>query len=215
MMEFKSPKESNAFVKKYERLINRITNQFYSKVSTEWDTIYSMALEGFTLAINKYDESKSNMDFTQYAAYSMRNQILTSLDDELRTVRLSSYAQGVLAKRGEEHQFTSISLEVNDNDDESNTRSVNPIKNACIVPKWIDGDIYDYLYKRIEAKFKERDCEIFYMIFGLKDYDINKAVDVANHFNITEGRVSQCLKRIINYIRKDSELCEMLALLCE
>ena len=35
MMKFKSPKESNEFVKKYERLINRITNQFYSKVSTD------------------------------------------------------------------------------------------------------------------------------------------------------------------------------------
>ena len=215
MMEFKSPKESNAFVKKYERLINRITNQFYSKVSTEWDTIYSMALEGFTLAINKYDENKSKMDFTQYAAYSMRNQILTSLNDELRTVKLSSYAQEVLAKRGEEHQFTSISLEVNDNDDENNVRTVNPLNGVCVVPKWIDGDIYDYLYKRIEANFKERDCEIFYMVFGLKGYDINKSVDVAKYFNITEGCVSQRLRMIINYIKKDSELCEMLALLCE
>ena len=214
-MKFKSPKESNEFVKKYERLINRITNQFYSKVSTDWDTIYSMALEGFSLAINKYDETRSSMDFTQYAAYSMRNQILTSLNDELRTVKLSSYAQEVLAKRGEEHQFTSISIETNDSDDESNTRSVNPLKCACVVPKWIDGDIYKYLYSRIESKFKERDCKIFYMTFGLKDYDINKAVDVAKYFNITEGCVSQRLKLIINYIKKDTELCEMLALLCE
>lgn len=218
MIEFNSQQQANKFFEDHKKLISKITKQYFDKVNASWDMIYSMALEGFALAIKNYNSEKSKLSFTQYAAYSMRNQILTSLSDEMRVVKLSSYAQKAMAKKGFEYQFTSISLDVtakeNDDNDEK-IRMVNQYKNACTLPNWSDGNIYEYLYTRIENKFKERDCRIFYMIFGLKGYDIYKSKDVAKKFKVTEGCISQRIKIIIQFIRQDSDLCEMLSLLCE
>ena len=38
-----------------------------------------------------------------------------------------------------------------------------------------------------------------------------KGKDIAKEYNISEGLVSQKIKRITTWIRKDNELCEMLA----
>ena len=217
MIEFDSQQQANKFFEDHKKLISKITKQYFDKVNTSWDVIYSMALEGFALAIKNYNPEKSKLSFAQYAAYSMRNQILTSLSDEMRVVKLSNYAQEVMAKKGFEYQFTSISLDVTskENDNDEKTRMVNQYKNACILPNWSDGNIYEYLYTRIENKFKERDCQIFYMIFGLKGYDIYKSKDVAKKFKVTEGCISQRIKIMIQFIRQDKDLCEMLSLLCE
>ena len=45
--------------------------------------------------------------------------------------------------------------------------------------KFSDGDIFDTLYSKLEDKFSKRDCDIFYMTFGLKDYDVIKGKDIA------------------------------------
>ena len=73
-----------------------------------------------------------------------------------------------------------------------------------------DVDRVEYLYSRLETDFWDRDYTIFYMAFGLKDYDETKGKDIASFFNISEGLVSQRLKKVIEYIRKDNDLCEML-----
>ena len=72
-------------------------------------------------------------------------------------------------------------------------------------------DIYEYLYVRLEEKFSPRDCQIFYMSFGLKDYEETTGKDIAIELGISQCGVSNKLKRIVEYIRKDNDLCEMLA----
>lgn len=194
----------------YTPLVNKLIGQFFSKNTTSWDQLYSMAWEGFALAIHNYDAFRSKMNFMQYAAFAIRNNILTSLDDELRTVKLSNYAQKKAIEKGEA-LFNSVSIDSATRDDDEDR----PMNNKLALQisskaKFDDGDVFEYVYSRVESSFTERDCLIFYKAFGLKGYDDMKGKDIAKEFGISEGLVSQKIKKITTFIRKDDELCEML-----
>ena len=101
--------EKNKLAAQYEALVNKITAQFFKKGLMGWDDIKSMAYEGLAIAFTKYDEERSDMSFIQYAAYSIRNNILTCTDNELRTVKLSNYAQKKATVAGEA-LYNSVSM---------------------------------------------------------------------------------------------------------
>lgn len=209
--------ERNKLVKQYEPLVNKITSQFHSRGLMAWDDIKSMAYEGFVIAINTYDSKKSKMTFTQFAAFAIRNNILTSIDNELRTVKMSAYAQKKANESGEA-VFNSVSMSAltgsyadgltgKDNERMSKEYRYGLYEGA----RWETGNAYEYLYYRLENSFNERDCQIFYMSFGLKDYEDMKGKEIAKYFGISEGLVSQKVKKMINFIKKDGELREMMA----
>ena len=210
-----SEREKTALVKQYEPLINKLTNQFVSRVKIDWDSVKSMAYEGFVLAMLNYDNERSKLTFKQFAGWSIRNNILSSLDAELRTVSMSAYAQKKARENGEA-TFNSVSLSVISGDESSTGDDDN---RACKEFKYgvyekdtfSDGDVYEYLYSRLEEAFSERDCEMFYRVFGLNGYPDEKGKDVAKHFGVSEGLVSQKIKKMVLYIRRDNELSEMLA----
>ena len=111
--------EKNQLVKQYEPLINKLVAQFINgNVKCSWKDLKSYAYEGFAIAIQKYDDSRSTMNFTQYAAFSIRNNILTALNNELRTVKLDAYAQKVVEKQGGS-SFNMISIDSFTQDDET------------------------------------------------------------------------------------------------
>lgn len=201
--------EKNQLAVQYEPLVNKITKQFVEKVKVSWDDVKSMAWEGFALAIEQYDETRSKMNFTQYAGFAIRNNILTSLDNELRVVKLSNYAQKKAIAAGEA-VFNSVSIDASVSpDDDVKPREI--VMGMYQDEKFSDGDVFEYLYSRLENDLCERDYTIFYMAYGLKDYEETKGKDIAMFFNVSEGLVSQRLKKVIEYIRKDTDLCEVLA----
>lgn len=203
--------EKNQLVKQYEPLMNKLVNQFFKKVQCPWEDLKSYAYEGFSLAIQKYDENKSSMSFTQYAAFAIRNNILTALNSELRTVKMDAYAQKITAENGIP-SFNMISIDSCTNDDESeHYRKI--ILSEVVEDKFSNGDIFEYLYSRIEDEFSYRDCEMFYKTFGLKGFDITKNKDIAKLYNVSEGLSCQKVSKIIKWIRKDNDLCEQLSLL--
>ena len=202
--------EKNKLVEQYQKLINRMINQFYKKGYTTWDQLESMALEGFALAIHNYDSERSTMNFTQYAAFSIRNNILTSLDNELRVVKLSAYAQKKVTDAGGT-TWNTVRLDTTTNNDDSDRPSKEIKYGAYTKAVFGDGDVYEYLYSRIEQEFSNRDCTMFYKSFGLKAYEITPGKTIAQEFGVSEGCVSQRIKRITTWIHKDTELCEMLS----
>ena len=209
-----SEKEKAALVKQYEPLINKLTKQFVSQVKIDWDSVKSMAYEGFVLAMLNYDDERSKLSFKQFAGWSIRNNILSSMDKELRTVSMSAYAQKKALENGEA-TFNSVSLSVISGDDGVNgddeNRGCKEYKYGVYErDKFSDGDVYEYLYSRLEEKFSERDCEMFYRIFGLKGYEDEKGKDVAKRFGVSEGLISQKVKKMVLFIRGDEELTEML-----
>ena len=208
-------KEKEALVKQYEPLMNKLTKQFVSQVKIDWDSVKSMAYEGFVLAMLNYDDERSKLTFKQFAGWSIRNNILSSLDKELRTVSMSAYAQKKAQEHGEA-TFNSVSLSVISG--ESSVTGGDDDGKGCKEykygvyekDKFSDGDVYEYLYSRLEDKFSDRDCEMFYRIFGLKGFADEKGKDVAKEFGVSEGLVSQKIKKMILFIRGDEELTEML-----
>lgn len=202
--------EKQALTIKYEPLISKLTAQFYRKVKYDWDSIKSMAYEGFAMALNKYDESRSNMSFMSFAAFEMRNTIMSRLTDESRTVKLP-FEEQKRRKAAGESLFTSVSIDHSYRADEDDLKPRETVMGMSVQAKFDDGDVYEYLYQRLETRFSKRDCEMFYMTFGLKGFDELANQKIAQHFGVSEGLVSQKKKKMIEFIRGDVELCEMLA----
>ena len=206
--------EKNSLVSQYEPLINKLTKQYSDKVKMSWEEIKSMAYEGLAIAMNTYDPVRSTMSFTQFAGFAIRNNILSSLDNELRIVKMSAYAQKKAEERGES-SFNSVSMDGNWEPGNDNgytgvpkTKEWMQLKTEA---KFDDGDIFETLYSKLDDNFSVRDCEIFYRTFGLKDFDEMKGKDIAKYFNISRSLVSIRLKNIIDFIRKDDDLCEILS----
>ena len=78
--------QKNILVQEYEPLVNKLTKQFVDKVHYPWAEIKSMAYEGLAIALHTYDPQRSKMTFTQFAGFAIRNNILTCLDNEIRTI---------------------------------------------------------------------------------------------------------------------------------
>lgn len=205
--------EKNAMVKQYEPLVNKMVKQFVNKVAVDWNDVKSMAYEGLVIAINTYDSEKSSMNFTQFAAFAIRNNILTSLDNELRTVKMSAYNQKKAAEAGGA-SFSTVRINTNESDDDRKTPQ--EIKLGMYENEhFSDGDVFDYLYTRLEDKFNTRDCEIFYRTYGLKEFDDMTGVEIAKMYKLSIASISIINKKIINFIKNDEELCEMLASLVQ
>jgi RNA polymerase sigma factor (sigma-70 family) len=217
-VDINNPTEINTLVIQYEPLVNKLTKQFVDSVKTSWDDIKSMAYEGLAIAIRTYNPHKSNMSFTQYAAFAIRNNILTCLNNELRTVKLSAYAQKKAIERGEA-VFNSVSIDNTFNKETSSNNSfknvyhpkINEWSNLSVSDKFSDGDIFETLYSKLKDNFSYRDCEIFYMTFGLNGHDEVKGKDIAEYFGISKSLVSIKVKSIIKFIQRDEELVEILA----
>lgn len=204
--------EKNKLVEQYEPLINKITKQYSTKVKASWEDIKSMAYEGFAIAINSYDSTRSKMTFAQFAGFAIRNNILTGLNNELRTVKLSAYAQKKATENGDA-VFNSVSIETNWDSDSDRTGGPNKkdMLNLRQEEKFSDGDIFETLYTKLENNLPMRDCEIFYRSFGLKDFDEEKGKDIAVHFGISRALVSIKLNAVIKFIQKDTELIDVLS----
>ncbi len=201
-------KEKDQLVKNYEPLINKLVGQFHDAVKCPWNDLKSMAYEGFALALKNYDPNKSSMTFMQYAAFSIRNNILSSLDVELRTVKLSAYAQEQITKLGAS-TFNTVSIDQPyEGDDELKPREM--VMGMYENEKFSNGDVFEYLYNRIDHEFNERDRMIFYKVFGLNGQDETPNKDIAKEYGVSEGLISQRLKKVITFIKHDKELCEML-----
>lgn len=204
--------EKNALVQQYEPLINKITKQYSDKVKASWEDIKSMAYEGFAIAINTYDSTRSSMTFAQFAGFAIRNNILTSLNNELRTVKLSAYAQKKAIEKGDA-VFNSVSIEANwdsDSDYKGGPKKKDML-NLRQEEKFSDGDIFETLYSKLEENLPMRDCEIFYRTFGLKDFEEEKGKDIAVYFGISRALVSIKLRSVIQFIQKDEDLVEVLS----
>lgn len=207
-----SENDKNKFVKQYEKLINKIIGQFARRGCASWDDLTSMAYEGFMNAIMKYDENRSDQNFTQFAAYSIRFHILNSLTHEVRTVKMSGYHQKKALDAGET-TWNMVRFEDLINNRKHNEDSYNDE----VLSQFIDDrdfsyeTLYETIYDKLESEFSERDCDIFYRSVGLKNYGVMKGKDIAEELGISACAVSTKIKRIVNFLRKDKELCEMLA----
>ena len=67
MLDFKTNftnSEKNKFANQYKNLVVKLVKQTVDKGFSDWDQIESAAWEGFALAMENYDETRSKLNFT-------------------------------------------------------------------------------------------------------------------------------------------------------
>ena len=65
-----------------------------------------------------------------------------------------------------------------------------------------------HLATTLTDKFNETDCYCFFSYYGICGVEEKKVTELAAELKVTSGRISQRIRKIIDYIKKDSLLCE-------
>lgn len=194
--------ERNELAKKYLPLVKKISNQFLNSSPLEYDEIEGFAWEGFVLAMNKYDPTKSDMSFTSYAAFGIKNAIMNGINSSGQTIAVSLYNRKKMVERGENIP-TSISLEKNfENEDH------------LLSLGFEDDIVFDNPWKvmldKVKANFDEEYVDIFCSIYGLDGHEVEKGKDIAERLGISGCLVTKRTKKIIEFIKNDKELSSIL-----
>lgn len=194
--------DRNELAKKYLPLVKKISNQMFAKCSLEYEEIEGYAWEGFVLAMNKYDSSKSDMSFKSYAAYGIRNAILNGINESSRTVSISYYNQKKLKEKGEEIP-SSVSLNLHfENEDH--------LANLGFEDDFILEDPWKLLIEKLKNNFDKDHVDIFCATYGLDGYEIVKGKDLAIKYGVSGCLITKRLKKMIKFIKNDPELFDAL-----
>lgn len=209
-------KEKNQLVKQYVPLIKKISKQLYGKQpGIDYNDIEGFAYEGFALAINNYDTTRSAMTFTQYAAFSIRNAILNGINTYSDSLGISFYKKKKMLSENAVLP-TTISLDGivknNYNREFEFTYEDQLGKNSTL--GFTDKILYDNPWKvliyKVTKKFPDDWADIFFSVYGLNGNSIKKQKDIAQQYNISCCLVTKRVQKIIEYIKNDKELIDIL-----
>jgi len=209
--EIAREREMTQLVNKYKPLIEKITYQQWNNMTQRQkevfgpDDIRSYALEGFALAINNYDPSRSKMTFMQYAAFSMRNNCLTYINEDSRTIKISLYNQQKLKESGQSTIITtSIENIIPSTDDEVES---DRFAFLGFNEHFEDGgNPIDRLVDDIKDNFDEDTCNMFFGFYGLDGHEDEKGIDIAKKYHVSNATVTIRIKKVISYIQKNEDL---------
>lgn len=206
-LNLKDPKERERLFLQYKNLMFKIVNQYVGKLPLPFDDIVGAAMEGFTKAMNGYREGTSQ-SFQQYAAWCMRNNILTSANEEGHVVKFNAYQQKKAKERGESTFITqSISNIYEDSqEDKLEILGVEDPEIDNVNPE----EVFSDLFKWLEYNFTKRDCEIFYLYFGLNGRTQTKGIDIAKQFKVSAATVTVTNKKIIKKLKENKTMLSCL-----
>lgn len=211
------PDIRNQLAIQFEPLVNKIVGQQMKILKTDWDTLKSMGYEGLVLAMNQYDPGRSKMTFTQYAAFAILNNIRNCSCEELHTVKLTSYTQDLI-KRGQiaGTTFATISMQACINPDAEETNQNREMKCGCYVSaKFANGDPMETLRMEVLDHCNPKDAECFFHYYGVCGYEELTVMALAERMGVTSGRISQRIKKVLDYIKGNESLMELMATMLE
>lgn len=217
-----SAETRDALAKQFEPLVNKIVAQMHKKLKTDWNTLKSMAYEGFVIALNTYQPERSNMTFTQFAAFAILNNIRNCSCTELHTVKLTSYTQEQIRQASKDEEtpststFATVSISAavspsGDNDNYSREIRYGIYESA----KFANGDPLVMLEQEVNDNCNKTDAYCFFSYFGVCGYEEKPVIELAKELNVSSGRISQRIKRVTEFIKGNELLCESLASLLE
>lgn len=212
--DLQDPQVRNDLFLQYRPLMYKIVNQFIGQTPLTFDDLVSAAMEGFTLALNKWKDGTSQ-NFQQYAAWSMRNAILNSANQEGHTVRFSAYQQKK-AKDAGRSTFTTVSLDQlckSREDDVDFDQADRMLELGVEQPEFsleTEDDVFWEFYQWLESNFSQRYCHIFCHTYGLQGYDLLKGTELSEMFGLSAASISVTNKKIIRAIRNNPEMLSKL-----
>lgn len=196
-------KERNDLAKQYLPLVKKITNQFSKKCGLDYDEIESFAWEGFTIAMNTYNPQRSNMNFTQFAGYGIRNAILSGINNTQSTISVSYYIRKKMNETGGVVP-TTISIEKNfENDDHLDALGL-------LDDETPDENPWELLIEKIKKNFPDDIADTFFSVYGLDGHKVEKAKDIAHRMNVSGSLITKRIKKVVDFIRNDKELSNAL-----
>lgn len=207
-----SDKERNETAKKCKPLVIKIVSQFNKKTQINWNDLESAGWEGLTLAMNEYDPAKSKMNFVNYAAFRIRNNILNRTYEENSAIKTSQYIQEKNKEMGISN-FKGVSITTvsgtQGSDEDGYSREYkyglySEDRNN------IDKDPFDILIDFVKNKFKSRDQFFFFSYFALDNHKQMKMKDIAAKENTTVVYVSMRVKKVVDAIKANKSLVETL-----
>lgn len=199
----KDPKERERLFLQYKNLMFKIVNQYTGKLPLQFDDIVGAAMEGFTKALNSY-KTGTSQSFQQYAAWCMRNNILTSANEEGHVVKFNAYQQKKAKERGES-TFISQSISNIYEDTQEDKLEILGVEDPEF-DNFDEGEALSNLFSWLEYNFSKRDCEIFYLYFGLNGRTMTKGVDIAKKFKVSAATVTVTNKKIIKKLKENETL---------
>jgi RNA polymerase sigma factor (sigma-70 family) len=208
----------NELVKKYIPLVKKICNQHYGKSALQYEDLEGYAWYGFTIAMNTYDASKSDMSFQSFLAYGIRNAILNGVNEDSRTIAVSYYKQKQMREKGETLP-TAISIDKFYDKNESkkcdyeNILSKDNKSNLAFLG--IENETsfenpYNILINKIKENFNAEYVDMFCSVYGIDGHKVEKGKDIANRYNVSNCLVTKRIKKIIDFIKNDKELSDVL-----
>lgn len=219
-LDLETPQGRNVVAKKYMRLVEKIVSQYNDKCSLSKEELRSAAMVGLTNAMNEYKNpeeleklgKEGNMSFTKYAAYRIKQQILSDITNYSRNVKISNYYQGQLKDAGEDtsREFSLDNLFGNSEDEPMDIdRFLGIGEEDDYMSQKEKERAFNMLYSRIESKFSQRDCIVFYKVWGINGYKQERAKELSKELGITPAGVSKLCTRILKFISRDPQ-CQKL-----
>lgn len=214
-LDLETEQGRNAIAKKYIPLIEKLVKQFEKESSLSKEELRSAAMVGLVNAMNEYKNPEElekagksgNMSFTNYAAYRIKQQILSDMTEYSRDVKISKYYQDKLKNAGEDttREFSIDSLYADGDDDTpmSIDRFFGLAEEDDTLEQKEKEELYSKLFKRIESKFSTRDCIMLYKVWGVNGYKPVKVKDIAKELGISAPAVVQACARIIKFVAND------------
>lgn len=210
--DLQDPDVRNQLFIQYQALMYKIVNQFVGNVPLNFDDIVGAAMEGFTLALNKWKKGTSQ-NFQQYAAWSMRNAILNSTNQEGHIVRFSAYQQRKAKEAGKSpyihKRISEITTPMGDEDREDRM-AILGTEDPDFTLETEDSIFYRF-FQWMDENFSQRDCHIFYHTYGIRGYELLKGTELADLFGLSAAAISVSNKKVIRAIRANKEIMDMLS----
>ena len=211
-IDLQSPQGRSAATKMYMPMVYKIVNQWVGKSRLSKSELISVALEGFTLAMNDWDRSK-NVPFKTYASTRVRQSILNEINANGHT--LSGYNDYAF-KQGYNADAISLDGMLSMDDDGDFHQDRLAALGVVDDTKLIDEKKFKSLYELLETRFSQRDIVIFYRFFGLNGYQKLKSKDLAKEFGWSEGNIrNSVINKVIKFLRTNPKAQDILAQLNE
>lgn len=209
--DIKSERGRNLVAKEFAPLMTKIVNQWDGKCPLDRELLYMQAEYGLVYAMNHFKEG-TTQNFIQYAAWCMRNWILNGISEFGSTVRINPGQRNKMLKGGESVYVTfSIdrdSRSISEDSELSRYIAQNPDEiNFEVVSK---EKVLKQLTDFVDSHFNERTRDIFYSTYELKGHKRMKGVELCKKYNCTAPLISQINRSVIESVRENPELMEVL-----
>lgn len=225
LLDLKTEKGRNEVVKRYDKLLHKICNQWKDKTNLTKQELWAAALHGLTNAMNGYGKKQVSNDdedtavksttFGQYAAYAIRFAILDDVKNRSQVVRIPISAQNKERKeKGVNTRNNSISGDSKLGDDEKSKTLFDMVGGVDDTESTMDNKDLDMLwgnvFKKLEKEFDKKVMFAWYSFQGLNGYEKLKNKDIANKLNCNPSLISYYCNIVNDYIRKTPEIMDMM-----